>query len=131
MVSGSVVGSGGAVIASVLGLTVDELTTRAAYIVGLAVVALLLTGWRKPARAEPKRPRGTMGSTLDRAHRIDTGIVVEHDPGRPYRRPGPIRRLLALAGSGAIGILVGVLTAIVTAFAIAFAVIRLTELLQQ
>lgn len=131
MVSVSVVGSGGAVIAAVLGVTVDELTRSSVYIIGLAVVALLLTGWRKPARAEPKRRRGTMGSTLDRAHRIDHGIAVEHDPGRPYRRPGPIRRLMALAGSGAIGILVGVLVAIITAYAIAFAVIRLSDLLQQ
>ena len=49
----------------------------------------------------------------------------------PYRRAGPIRRLLALAASGGIGLLTGVLAAIILAFSIATAVIWLTNLLQQ
>jgi hypothetical protein len=48
-----------------------------------------------------------------------------------YRRPGVIRRVLALATSGAIALLVGVLAAIITAFGVAFAVIWMTNLLQQ
>lgn len=114
-----------------LGVTVEEITTRAAAMVGLAIVALVLTGWRKTARVEQRRPRGPAHSETDRAYRYDRGVVVDHDPGRPYRRPGPLRRLLALVGSGAIGVLVGVLTAIITAYAVAYAVIELTDLLQQ
>ena len=49
----------------------------------------------------------------------------------PYKRPGPIRRVLALAASGGIGVLTGVLTAIILSFSIAIAVIWLTNLLQQ
>lgn len=95
---------------------------------GLAIVALLLTGWRKPARAEPRSPRGpTRGPT----RRGSVGIAVEHFDTPPYRRPGPIRRLLALAASGGIGIFMGVISAIVLSFTIAIAVIWLTNLLQQ
>lgn len=58
-------------------------------------------------------------------------MVVDHFDTPMYRRPGIIRRLLAAAASGGIGILTGVLLAIMTAFAIAIAIIRLTNLLQQ
>lgn len=90
---------------------------------GLAIAALLLTGWRKPARAEARSPRG--------AWRRDTsGVIVDHIDAPVYRRPGPIRRILALGASGGIGILIGVLSAILISFTVAFAVIWLTNLLQ-
>ena len=107
-----------------LALSVDGLTIRAAFIAGLAIVALLLTGWRKPARAEPQTPRGPLA-------RSRAGVVVEHHDGPRYRRPGVIRRVLAVLASGGIGVLTGILAAIVTSFAIAIAVIWLTNLLQQ
>lgn len=107
-----------------LGLSVDGLTIRAALIVGLAIAALLLTGWRKPARAEPRSPRGIRT-------RSTSGVVVDHVDTPLYHRPGIIRRLLAAAASGGIGVLIGVLAAIVASFAIAFAVIWMTNLLQQ
>jgi hypothetical protein len=107
-----------------LALSVDGLTIRAAFIAGLAIVALLLTGWRKPARAESRSPRGPLG-------RPTSGVVVDHFDTPQYRRPGIVRRLFALAASGGIGVLTGILLAIVTSFAIAIAVIRLTNLLQQ
>ncbi len=105
-----------------LALSVDGLTIRAAFIAALAIVALLLTGWRKPARAEPRSPRGPL-------RRETTGIIVDHLDTPLYRRPGIIRRALALVASGGIGILTGVLVAIVTSFAIAIAVIWMTNLL--
>ena len=107
-----------------LALSVDGLTIRAALVVGLAIAALLLTGWRKPARAETRSPRGT-------ARRQPVGVLVEHHDAPAYKRPGPIRRVLALAASGGIGLLTGVLTAIAIAFGVAIAVIWLTNLLQQ
>ena len=107
-----------------LALSVDGLTVRAAFIAGLAIVALLLTGWRKPARAEPQTPRAA-------ASRQRAGVVVDHFDTPQYRRPGVIRRVLALLASGGIGLLTGVLAAIITSFAIAIAVIWLTNLLQQ
>lgn len=107
-----------------LGLSVDGLTVRAAFIAGLAIAALLLTGWRKPARAEPRSPRGVRT-------REPVGVVVDHVDTPLYHRPGVVRRLLAAAASGGIGVLIGIIAAIVTSFAIAFAVIWMTNLLQQ
>jgi hypothetical protein len=106
-----------------LALSVDGLTVRAAFIAGLAIAALLLTGWRKPARAESRSPRGPI-------RREPSGVVVEHFDTPLYRRPGPFRRVLAGLTSGAIGILTGVLAAIVLSFTIAFAVVWLTNLLK-
>ena len=107
-----------------LAISVDGLTVRTAIIAGLAIAALLLTGWRKPARAEPRSPRGV-------ARREPHAIAVEHHDAPLYRRPGPIRRVLAAAASGGIAVLTGVLSAIVIAFAFAFAIIWLTDLLRQ
>lgn len=107
-----------------LALSVDGLTIRAAFVVGLAIAALLLTGWRKPARAEARSPRGPL-------QRGTAGVVVDHFDTPSYRRPGPIRRVLAALASAGVGVVVGVLTAIVLAFGVAFAVIWLTNLLQQ
>lgn len=107
-----------------LALSLDGLTVRAAIIAVLAIVALLLVGWRKPARAEPGSPRGS-------ARRDAAGVVVDHFDTPLYRRPGPIRRALALVASGGIGVLTGVLAAIIVSFTVAIAVIWLTNLLQQ
>lgn len=107
-----------------LALSVEALTVRVALIAALAIVALLLTAWRKPARAESRSPRGVL-------RRPSHGVLVEHVDAPLYKRPGPIRRILALAASGGIGILTGVLSAIVIAFAIAWAVIWMSGLLQR
>lgn len=93
-------------------------------IAALAIVALLLTGWRKPARAESRSPRG---ASRDQA----SGILVDHFDTPQYRRPGPVRRLLALVASGGLGVVTGVLAAIIVSFSVALAVIWLTNLLQQ
>lgn len=108
------------------------MTIRAAAIAGLAIVALLLTGWRKPARAEPGSPRGGPIGAI-RPRRVDpyaTGVAVDHLDTSTERRVGVLRRLFALAASGGIGVGMGVLAAIVTAFAFAWAVIWLTALLR-
>jgi len=100
-------------------MSVAGLTSRTALIAGLAVAALLFAGWRKPARAEP------------RSHRARPGLPVEHHDTPGYRRPGPVRRLLAAGLSTGIGVLIGALLAIVVAFGVALSVIWMTNLLRQ
>lgn len=119
------------VVAVTVAISVASLTARAALIAGLAIVALLLAGWRKPARAEPRSHRVNEFGTPPSARQLRRarGIPVEHHPVPLYRAPGPIRRVLALGASGAIGVLVGVLNAIVIAFTVALSVIWLTNLL--
>ena len=109
-----------------LALSVTGLTTRAAAIAALAIAALLLTGWRKPARAEPGSHRAAFG----RSGAAD-GFVVDHLDTSAERRPSVARRVLAIVASGGIGVLTGVLGAIVLAFAAAYAVVWLTNLLQR
>lgn len=58
-------------------------------------------------------------------------MIVDHVDTPLYKRPGIVRRLLAAAASGGIGLLVGVLSAIIISFTIAYAVIWITGLLQQ
>lgn len=119
-----------------LALSVEGLTIKAAIIAGLAIAALLLTGWRKPARAESHSPRVQLksggplkgGGPLRHGRQ---GILVEHLEATPYRRPGPVRRVLAIVASGGIGVLAGVIAAIAISFAVALAVIWMTNLLQQ
>ena len=103
---------------------------RAGLIVGLAIVALLLTGWRKPARAEPRSPRGVVERGLVYKTGPAPGVLVDQLDTPEYRRPGVVRRVLAAIASGGIAILFGAVAAIVVAFGVAMAVTWLTDLLK-
>lgn len=121
------------VAAVTVAVSVASLTVRAAAIAALAITALVLAGWRKPARAEPRSHRvSEFGTPPARRHvRRATGIAVEHHPTPLDRGVHPVRRVLALGASGGIAVLVGTLTAIVVAFGTAFAVIWMTNLLER
>jgi hypothetical protein len=106
-------------------VSVNDLTIRAAITAGLAIIALVLAGWRKTARATPKTSRGD--GTLPR----QVPIMVERQPTPPYRPPNPAKRLIALVSSGGISLLVGAVIATMTAFAIAVIVTTMTNLLKQ
>ena len=58
-------------------------------------------------------------------------ILVDHDPAPLYRRPGPIRRVLAALASGGLAIVTGAVAATVLAFGVAWTVVRLTSLLKR
>ena len=106
-------------------MSVNDLTIRAALVVGLALVALLLTGWRKTARATPKTSRGS-----DSAPRqVPVAVVREATP--LYSPPNPLKRLWSLLASGGLAIVVGAVIATSLAFAASLIVIRMTDLLKQ
>lgn len=96
-----------------------------AWIAGLAIVALVLAGWRKTARAQPKAPR----TTLRPPRRTPYELV--HATTEPYRAAGPVRRLWAAVASGGLVLVIGAVIATVTAFALAVIVTTLTDLLKQ
>jgi hypothetical protein len=106
-------------------VSVNDLTIRAAVVAGLAIVALVLTGWRKTARATPKTSRGSATSP-----RV-VPINVERQVTPPYRPPNPAKRLIALVSSGGISLVVAAVIATVTALAIAVVVTTMTNLLKQ
>jgi len=114
-------GAGGA---STIGccVSVTEFTVRAAWIVGLALVALLCVGWRKSARAAPRIPRG------QRPPRA--GIAVTELAAPTYRRTAIWRRVWAISGTGFLTVLTGAIIAIVTAFAVSWTVTTLSSLLK-
>lgn len=93
---------------------------------GLAIVALVLAGWRKTARAAPRIPRR---APVVRRPWVPIGIA--ETTASLYKRPGPVRRLWALVASSGIAVVLGAVVATVTAFGLAYVVITLTDLLKQ
>ena len=106
----------------------DELTGRAALIAALAVIALVAAGWRKPARATVRSPRGPL-ARLRPADASASGVPVVRLPTEPHRRVGPVRRVVALATTGVIAVTTGAVIAVILAIAAVLAVIGLTDLL--
>jgi hypothetical protein len=104
-------------------VSVTDLTIRAAAVAGLAIVALLLTGWRKTARAIPRSARGGHGTNVVRHH-----VVRAETP--EYHAPNVARRLVMLLAGGGLTVVVGVVLATIIGFATAIVVTTLTDLLK-
>jgi hypothetical protein len=92
---------------------------------GLSIVALIATGWRKPARAtaNPARARRPLHARYGEPVE-DTSLVL-------HRRTPWWKRVRAVGVSGAMAIAMGAVIATLVASGIAFLVIRLTDLLRQ
>ncbi|MEI8240819.1 MAG: hypothetical protein WCI22_15505 [Actinomycetota bacterium] len=104
---------------------ITEITVAAGWIAGLAILALIATGWRKTARAaaDSARGAGAVGST-------DPLDVVELDA--PIDRPvSPLRRIGAAAAGGALAIWMGAVIATLLGFGVAYGVITLTHMLKR
>jgi len=96
-----------------------------AWLAGLAVVALVLAGWRKTARAQPRAPR----SPTDVPRRVP--FEVTHGIARPYHGNGLLRRVWAVIASSGLAIVIGAVLATVVGFGLAWMVVTLTDLLKQ
>ena len=107
-------------------VSVTELTTSAAWMAGLALLALALAGWRKTARAAARTPRR---EPIIRRPWEPVGIAETATP--LYRRPNVVRRLWAVVAGSGIAIVIGAVTAIVLAFGTGYLVVTLTDLLKQ
>lgn len=106
-------------------MSLNTLTLAAAWIAAFAILALLAAGWRKPARAKPRRlidpDRPSARPPLE----------VEHLPTVAYHAPGPIRRLASGATGVALVLVVGAVLATVVAFAVALTVTHFSDLLKR
>lgn len=107
-------------------VSVTDLTTQAAWMAGLAILALVLAGWRKTARATARTPRGE-----PILRRPWEPVPIAEATTTLYKRPGPLRRLWAAVASSGIAIVIGALLAVVVAFGTGYLVITLTDLLKQ
>ncbi|MEQ1874828.1 MAG: hypothetical protein ABL953_14020 [Ilumatobacteraceae bacterium] len=106
-------------------MNVTELTTAAGWIAGLAILALIASGWRKPARAatDPARAR------FVRRLQVEVPVVQQKAPLAEHT---PLwRRVWAIAASSGLAICVAAVTATVIAFGGAWIVITLTDMLKQ
>ena len=106
-------------------VSINDLTVRMAWLAGLALVALVLAGWRKTARAQARRPRRPTDSP---PRRVPFEVVASAAP--PYHAAGPLRRVWAVVASSGLAIVIGAVLATVTAFSLAWAVTTLTDLLK-
>jgi len=106
-------------------VSINDLTVRMAWLAGLALLALLLAGWRKTARAQPRGPRRVTDAPPRRVpYTIDAAAAP------PYHAAGPLRRVWAVVASSGLALVIGAVLATVTAFSLAWAVTTLTELLR-
>lgn len=119
---GARTGAGGAGTIS-LAVSLTDVTTASAWIAALAIVALIATGWRKPARATVPVPRARNG-----AHRR-VPVEVEPIAVRPYRRTPLWRRIWAVVAASTLTAVTGAVLAIALSAAVAYVVITLTDML--
>jgi ABC-type nitrate/sulfonate/bicarbonate transport system permease component len=111
-------------------VSVTDLTTSAAWMAGLAMVALVLAGWRKNARATTRTPRGAPSGEPSAPRRWEP-IPIAEATTPLYKRPSLLRRLMAAAAGSAIAIVIGAVAAVVIAFTAGWLVMTMTDLLKQ
>jgi len=106
-------------------VSITEVTTTAGWVAGLAIVALIATGWRKPARATADLARAR------RPLRAPGVLEVIDRQGQPYRAPRWYRRVWAAVASSVLAVWIGAVVATLVGFGLAFAVIELSEMLRR
>lgn len=106
-------------------MSVTEVTTAAGWIAGLAIVALIATGWRKPARATADPARAW------RPVRAPVGLELREVKAPMAQRSPWWRRLWSVVASAVLAVWVGAILATVIGFGTAWIVITLTDLLKK
>jgi ABC-type nitrate/sulfonate/bicarbonate transport system permease component len=106
-------------------VSINDVTVRMAWLAGLAVVALVLAGWRKTARAQPKGARSPTRPPRRVPFEVTQGVA------RPYHSAGLLRRVWAVVASSSLAIVIGAVLATVIAFSLAWMVVTLTDLLKR
>ena len=106
-------------------MSITQVTTYAGWLVGLAIAALIATGWRRTVRASADLER------MRRQQAVRDAIELSEEHA-PLDAPVPWLKKLwsAVAGLG-LALWVGAVTATVIAFGMAFLVITLTNMLKK
>ncbi|MEI8391736.1 MAG: hypothetical protein WCG40_04480 [Actinomycetes bacterium] len=105
-------------------MSLTEISTRLAFVVGLAILALLAIGRRKPARetntpsrqvtsTDPARP-STGGELLDETHPLNAP--------RPEIKETIARKVLNATGLAGIALVSGIIAALVISLSLAYIV---------
>ena len=106
-------------------MDINEVTIESGWIAGLAIVALIAAGWRKPARAtpHPARARPTLQPSA--------GFDVTSVEAPAYQHPRWWRRLWSVVAGSVLAVWAGAIAATVVGFGAAWTVIRLSEMLKR
>lgn len=104
-------------------MSLTEISTRVAFVAGLALFALLVIGWRKTARDSPRAPVGDLET------QPKGSLEVE------YLSSGDVSRLatsklMRIIGLGGIAILVGILGALVVSLSLSWLVTNIIDRLR-
>ncbi|MDQ3738560.1 MAG: hypothetical protein M3337_05260 [Actinomycetota bacterium] len=112
-------------------MSLNDITVRAGFILGLAILALVASGWRKTVGAQSKLGRDPHPTAAGLRHEAPrrAPIPVTETPVTAYHAPGPIRRVWAAVASSGLAIVIGAVVATLVAFSLAFVVTVLTDLL--
>ncbi|MDO8389088.1 MAG: hypothetical protein Q7V57_01255 [Actinomycetota bacterium] len=106
-------------------MSITQVTTYAGWLAGLAIAALVATGWRRSvhASAELERSRGQQA--------VHEAIELSEEHA-PLDAPVPLLQKVwsAVAGFG-LAVWVGAATATVIAFGMAYLVVTLTNMLKK
>ena len=106
-------------------MSLTEISTRLGIIAGLAMLALLVIGWRKPARNFPHPPRAEQQSRQSNQRQSAQRLLDESNPlntTAPDLSETIARKVLDATGLGAIALVGGIVAAIVIATALSFIV---------
>ncbi|MDO8362260.1 MAG: hypothetical protein Q7V88_05145 [Actinomycetota bacterium] len=106
-------------------MSITEITVAAGWMAGLAIVALIATGWRKPARAATQTARAPLVGRPRGGVRLAEVRAPKAQPTRWWQR------LWALVASSVLALWVGAVVATVVGFGAAWAVITLTDMLKR
>lgn len=87
-------------------------------------MALIATGWRKPARATVPVARG-------RRNGARPPVEVQTTPSTPYRGTPLWRRIWAVVAASTLAAVTGTIVAILVAAGLAYTVVTLTDMLRR
>ena len=105
-------------------MSLTEISTRLAFVAGLAILALLAVGRRKPAR-ETNTPSRQDTLTNPTPPATDGGLLDETHPmnaPRPEIKETIARKVLNATGLGGIALVSGIIAALVISMSVAYIV---------
>ncbi len=94
-------------------MSTSALTIWAAVVAGTAILLLVVTDHRQPARRRAPVPREDGRPPASRP--ADRAQPVAYRPSRLAHAPGPLARVRAAVGAGVLGAVLGALLALVVA----------------
>jgi len=101
-------------------MSLTEISTRIAFVAGLALIALLVIGWRKTAKDTPTA--AGHGFVSDDAQHPDVELLTGTDVGRLAASKG-----LRVLGLGAIAILLGIVITLGVSLSLSFLVTNILD----